>query len=70
MFPRAWSPLILLTVLELVSQSSNFARITILRNGMFSPFFNNVLFVRNESSNYVYFYRKTYILDVQFAMSG
>ena len=48
-FLRVWSPLILLTVLELVSQSSNFARITILRNGVFSLFFSKyVLFVRSK----------------------
>ena len=48
-FLRVWSPLILLTVLELVSQSSNFATITILRNGVFSLLFSKyVLFVRNK----------------------
>ena len=38
-FRRVWWLLILLTVLELISQSSNFARITILRNGVFLTFF-------------------------------
>ena len=48
-FRRAWWLLILLTVLELISQSSNFARITILRNGVFSPLFSKyVLFVWNK----------------------
>ena len=33
-FRRVWGLLILLTVLELISQSSNFARITILRSAL------------------------------------
>ena len=48
-FRRAWWLLILLTVLELISQSSNFARTTILRNGVFSPLYSKyVLFVWNK----------------------
>ena len=39
-FLRALSPLTLLTLLELASQSSNFARITILWNGVFSLLFS------------------------------
>ena len=46
---RVWGLLILLTVQELISQSSKFSRITILRNGVFSPLFSKyVLFVRNK----------------------
>ena len=38
-----------LTVLELISQSSNFSRITILRNGVFLPLFSKyVPLVRNK----------------------
>ena len=48
-FRRVWGLLILLIVLELISQSSNFARITILRNGVFSPIFSKyVLLDRNK----------------------
>ena len=39
-FRRVWRRLMLLTVLELISQSSNFSRITTLRNGVFSPLFS------------------------------
>ena len=37
-----WQLPILKTVLKVISQSSNFTRITILRNGQFSPFVDNV----------------------------
>ena len=49
-FLRVWSPLILLTVLELVSQSSNFATITVFCEMAFFHFYlaNIVLFVRNK----------------------
>ena len=48
-FRRVWWLLMLLTVLELISQSSNFSRITTLRNGVFSPLFSKyVRFVWNK----------------------
>ena len=51
-FLRVWSPLILLTILELVSQSSNFARITILQNGVFSLlFFSKYAFRPKQSAS-------------------
>ena len=59
-FRRVWWLLILLTVLELISQSSNFARITILRNGvfyLFPPIFGKyVLLVRKQLYPPINFY--------------
>ena len=48
-FRRVWGLLTSLTVQELISQSCNFSRIIILRNGIFWPLFSKyALFVRDK----------------------
>ena len=56
-FLRVWSPLILLTILKLVSQSSNFAKFTILQNGVFSHLFSKYVQTKIAS---VHSFRQTF----------
>ena len=56
-----------IAVLELLSQSSNFARITILRNGVFSTMFSKyVLLDCNKLYPPINFFRtrRTYLLNI------